>query len=368
MRYTQSPNSVEDKNINTMHTLKRIIWILAALCLFTLAAPPSVQAQGPCTAEDAPGCTHGLPTEQYNKLLAEMQAHPEPIVASIPVDHKLVDSYTFYRILPGAQKYDAPNGNVIGAAGDGFNFVSVYGVKSGFARMRDGTWVLLTSLSKTFASEFSGVQYTRPLKYPMAWIIQAALTAPVPGGVLRPKAPQVKRYQRVYLYAVARVGAWNWYLIGPGMWIEQRKLAKIDPAIWPEGAPTNPAPGSKWVAVDVYEQTIKLYEGTTLIAATLVSSGLPNSQTNVGQFKVYERRELTGMVGAMGDADGYSLPQVPYVLFFDRDISLHGAYWHDAFGTQRSHGCVNLSISDSRWIYEWAGTDELNVIVWNSRN
>ena len=32
---------------------------------------------------------------------------------------------------------------------------------------------------------------------------------------------------------------------------------------------------------------------------------------------------------------------------------MHGTYWHGDFGYRRSHGCVNLSISDARWIYDW---------------
>jgi lipoprotein-anchoring transpeptidase ErfK/SrfK len=41
-------------------------------------------------------------------------------------------------------------------------------------------------------------------------------------------------------------------------------------------------------------------------------------------------------------------------MYFDGGISLHGTYWHDLFGYRQSHGCVNLSISDARWIFEWS--------------
>jgi len=33
-------------------------------------------------------------------------------------------------------------------------------------------------------------------------------------------------------------------------------------------------------------------------------------------------------------------------------IALHGAYWHETFGYTHSHGCVNLSVSDSKWLYD----------------
>ena len=40
-------------------------------------------------------------------------------------------------------------------------------------------------------------------------------------------------------------------------------------------------------------------------------------------------------------------------MYFNGGESLHGTYWHDSFGYRRSRGCVNLSISDARWLYEW---------------
>ncbi|MBA3873751.1 MAG: L,D-transpeptidase, partial [Anaerolineae bacterium] len=43
----------------------------------------------------------------------------------------------------------------------------------------------------------------------------------------------------------------------------------------------------------------------------------------------------------------------PWVMYFDGSISLHGTYWHDNFGYRRSHGCVNLSISDAKWLFNW---------------
>ncbi len=33
--------------------------------------------------------------------------------------------------------------------------------------------------------------------------------------------------------------------------------------------------------------------------------------------------------------------------------AIHGAFWHNDFGVQRSHGCVNVSPEDAKWIYRW---------------
>ncbi len=53
-----------------------------------------------------------------------------------------------------------------------------------------------------------------------------------------------------------------------------------------------------------------------------------------------------------GELDAhYSLEDVPYVQFFDRAVGLHGTYWHGDFGHVRSHGCVNLTPLDARWMF-----------------
>jgi hypothetical protein len=49
----------------------------------------------------------------------------------------------------------------------------------------------------------------------------------------------------------------------------------------------------------------------------------------------------------------YSIEAVPWVQYFEGDNALHGAFWHDHFGTPVSHGCVNLSPRDARHLFGW---------------
>jgi hypothetical protein len=53
----------------------------------------------------------------------------------------------------------------------------------------------------------------------------------------------------------------------------------------------------------------------------------------------------------------YSVADVPWTMYYDRDFALHTAYWHDGFGSPRSHGCVNLSPRDARLLYHWSSPD-----------
>ncbi|HEX2906490.1 MAG TPA: L,D-transpeptidase [Phototrophicaceae bacterium] len=64
------------------------------------------------------------------------------------------------------------------------------------------------------------------------------------------------------------------------------------------------------------------------------------------------------MSGATGAPDAYALQSVPWVMYFNDSISLHGTYWHDLFGYRRSHGCVNLSISDAKHLFAWTDKSE----------
>lgn len=49
----------------------------------------------------------------------------------------------------------------------------------------------------------------------------------------------------------------------------------------------------------------------------------------------------------------YQLRDVPYIQYFAAGYALHAAYWHDVFGKQKSHGCVNLSPIDAHRVFMW---------------
>ncbi|MBN2002302.1 MAG: LysM peptidoglycan-binding domain-containing protein [Anaerolineae bacterium] len=125
------------------------------------------------------------------------------------------------------------------------------------------------------------------------------------------------------------------------------------------GTPANPSPkpppinpgvsGEKWIDVNLSTQTITAYAGQTPVYSALVSTGLWGTPTVVGTFQIYVKYLSTPMSGP-----GYYLPNVPHTMYFYRGYAIHGAYWHNNFGTPMSHGCVNLSLPDAEWFYNWA--------------
>jgi lipoprotein-anchoring transpeptidase ErfK/SrfK len=119
------------------------------------------------------------------------------------------------------------------------------------------------------------------------------------------------------------------------------------PAPAPTGTPA--APGERWIEVDLSDQRVFAHEGEAVVNNFLVSTGLWNTPTVVGEFAIYVKYQAADMWGP-----GYYLPAVPYVMYFYEDYGLHGTYWHSNFGTPMSHGCVNLRTDDAGWLFNWA--------------
>jgi hypothetical protein len=40
-------------------------------------------------------------------------------------------------------------------------------------------------------------------------------------------------------------------------------------------------------------------------------------------------------------------------MYYHRAFALHGAFWHSNYGSQMSHGCVNLSPLDAKWVFRF---------------
>ena len=120
------------------------------------------------------------------------------------------------------------------------------------------------------------------------------------------------------------------------------------------GGNNNTGNSGRWIDVDLTHQAVYAYEGNTLVRSFIVSTGTWQHPTVTGQYHVYIKYLYKDMTGP-----GYYLPNVPYTMFFYQGYAIHGTYWHSNFGTPMSHGCVNLSIPDSEWMYNWASVGTL---------
>jgi lipoprotein-anchoring transpeptidase ErfK/SrfK len=136
----------------------------------------------------------------------------------------------------------------------------------------------------------------------------------------------------------------------PGRTFQPAPQAPSAPATLPPSNPARlaPTPG-KWIDVGLSDQRIVAYQGTTPLKSVLVSTGVGWTPTPIGRYAIYTKLASQAMSGP-----GYYLPGVPWVMYFTGAYAIHGTYWHHNFGTPMSHGCVNLTIDDAKWFYDWA--------------
>jgi LysM repeat protein len=125
------------------------------------------------------------------------------------------------------------------------------------------------------------------------------------------------------------------------------------------GAAPSGGGGARWIDVDLSSQTVRAYQGNTVVRSMVVSTGIARYPTPPGRYKIYAKYPSVTMSGP-----GYYLPGVPHTMFFYRGYALHGTYWHSNFGRPMSHGCINLTRSDAAWLYAWASVGTSVVIHW----
>jgi lipoprotein-anchoring transpeptidase ErfK/SrfK len=106
--------------------------------------------------------------------------------------------------------------------------------------------------------------------------------------------------------------------------------------------------GERWIDVDLSQQRLYAYEGDTLVNSFVVSTGTWQTPTVTGSYKIWIKLRSSSMSGP-----GYYLPDVPYIMYFYKGYGIHGTYWHNNFGTPMSHGCVNMTIADAEWVYNF---------------
>jgi len=118
--------------------------------------------------------------------------------------------------------------------------------------------------------------------------------------------------------------------------------------------PVVPTEG-KWISVDLNYQRAYAWEGNNLMKRFAISSGKSRTPTVTGDFRIWAKIPAQTMKGGSRETgDYYNLPNVQWVQYFYQDYAFHGAYWHNKFGIPTSHGCVNLTNADAKWLYEWA--------------
>lgn len=239
--------------------------------------------------------------------------------------------------------------------GAGFLYVSLANTKpvvlgdQTWYQINAGEYVNAKDIAIVRPTKFQGITLTVTPDKPFGWLVYSVRASATAGGAAAKDGPLFTRYQPVTVLEEKQVGDLIWYRVGDNQWVDQKKVALVFPAPRPAGV----GPTDKWIDVNTFEQTLAAYEGDRMVFATLVSSGLPQWSTDPGLFRVFAKVKLAKMSGRDGLPDYYFLEDVPHATYFNKDMALHAAYWHDKFGFKHSHGCVNLPPADAEWIYNW---------------
>jgi lipoprotein-anchoring transpeptidase ErfK/SrfK len=204
-------------------------------------------------------------------------------------------------------------------------------------------------------SEHHGVEIGKGVEFPFAFV--------------RSETARFKRYEKGKLVDAGPAAYWSVLkLTGKqsffqrrlhfetegGLYISDQDASRLDPA---KKMPAWGKNGERWLDVNVSKQTLVAYEGTRAVYATLISTGEAGLEdpehskaTKRGIFRIHTKHVSTTMDSdAVGEE--FELRDVPYVQYFEEGYALHGAYWHDRFGTPKSHGCINLTPEDARRLF-----------------
>ncbi|MGP9537828.1 L,D-transpeptidase family protein [Brachybacterium sp. AOP43-C2-M15] len=131
-------------------------------------------------------------------------------------------------------------------------------------------------------------------------------------------------------------------------------------------APAAPT-GEKWIDVDLSNKTVTAYVGDTPVwGPRSMVDGKEGNETVTGTFEIYLRYDRQDMTNAgyydEDDPRYYYTPDVPWVQYFHNGYGFHGAPWRSSFGYSGSHGCINMPVSDAKWLYDWASIGTKTVV------
>ncbi|MEM7156512.1 MAG: L,D-transpeptidase family protein [Myxococcota bacterium] len=131
-------------------------------------------------------------------------------------------------------------------------------------------------------------------------------------------------------------------------WVQAEQIRRWNPM----KAPADVEALEPWIDVDLSQQVLALRRGGEVEFVTLISSGNWKHATPRGIFRLESKWAFADMRSRAGDDDTYYVEGVPWAMYFRGRYALHGTFWHNRFGRRTSHGCINLSAHDARYVYE----------------
>ena len=206
-------------------------------------------------------------------------------------------------------------------------------------------------------SPFHGYRIPEDVAFPFAIVRREGASALSLRKGKLVKAHDVARRSVVALTGKQRFdGGVLHFQTADGLWLSDRYVSRVDGV---KHMPRWAVDGERWLDVSIGKQVLLAYDGARPVYVTLVSSGeaglgdpATSKSTVRGIFRIHTKH-LTTTMSSEVVGEEFELKDIPYVQYFEDGYALHAAYWHDDFGTPRSHGCLNLAPEDARWLFQW---------------
>lgn len=157
----------------------------------------------------------------------------------------------------------------------------------------------------------------------------------------------------------------TWYRVNERYGYGDLFLAKGEafrPLSEDEISPIHPELENKKIVVNIAHQTLACYEGNEEVFLALVSTGIRSDmygnrvekwEPPLGLRPIWRKLVSVHMSGGT-TGGGYDLPGVSWTSLFEGNgVAIHSTFWHNNFGEEMSHGCVNASPEDAKWIFRW---------------
>lgn len=216
--------------------------------------------------------------------------------------------------------------------------------------MENGGWIPGKGERVGEISTYQGLEFQATPRNSFGWTFEDIPVQTAPGYGASLTGQRLQPFSVIQIYATLSAAGADWNMIGLDQWVEARKVAQVVVNTQsPDGSNGSP----RWIDVNLAEQTVAVYENNQLVFATMIASGMEPFWTRPGLFQIKEKK-ATETMRNNDPSDFYYLEDVPWTMYFDGPRALHGAYWRTRFGYPQSHGCVNLSVGDAHWLYNWA--------------
>jgi hypothetical protein len=216
--------------------------------------------------------------------------------------------------------------------------------------LQDGGWIPGKGERVGEIPAFQGLVFESTPRNSFGWTFEDIPVLVAPGYAASPSGLRLAPFTVIQIYSMKIADDTAWYLIGPDQWLEGRKVAQVEVNTT---APEGTGGAHRWIDVNLAQQTVAVYDENRLVFATMVATGVEPFWTRPGLFQITQKKESETMRNN-DPSDFYYLEGVPWTMYFDGPRALHGAYWRTRFGYAQSHGCVNLSVGDAHWLFEWA--------------